>query len=84
MPCGWRAAGPVGAFPAAGVSFRLYAPAEAAVAAAPALAARSGATLVHNRFDDDLSGPLEAQRAFALAFAADLKNWRLAADCRRR
>ena len=50
---------------------------------APALAAKSGATLVHNAFGDDLSGPPEAQRAFVLAFAGDLKNWRLAADCRR-
>jgi hypothetical protein len=69
---------------AGGASFRLYVPADAALAAAPALAARSGATLVHNPFGDDLSGPLEAQRAFALTFAADLKNWRLAADCRLR
>ncbi len=69
---------------AGGASFRLYVPAEAALAAAPALAARSGATLVHNSFGDDLSGPVDAQRAFALTFAADLKNWRLAADCRRR
>ena len=69
---------------AGGASFRLYVPAEAALATAPALAARSGATLVHNSFGDDLSGPLDAQRAFALAFAADLKNWRLAADCRLR
>ena len=67
-----------------GASFRLYNPAATAVAAARALAAQSGATLVHNAFGDDLSGPLETQRAFALAFAADLKNWRLAADCRRR
>ena len=69
---------------AAGASFRLFAPAEAALAAAPALAAKSGAILVHNPFGDDLSGPVEAQRAFALAFAADLRNWRLAADCRLR
>jgi hypothetical protein len=69
---------------AGGASFRLYSPAEAAVAAAPALAAQSGATLIHNAFGDDLSGPIEAQRAFALAFAGDLKNWRLAVDCRQR
>jgi hypothetical protein len=67
-----------------GASFRLYAPAEAAIAAAPALAKRSGATLAHTAFGDDLSGPIAAQRAFALAFASDLKNWRLAADCRLR
>jgi hypothetical protein len=67
-----------------GASFRFYVPADAALAAAPALAARSGATLVHSRFGDDLSGPVDAQRAFALTFAADLKNWRLAADCRLR
>ena len=67
---------------AQGAAFRLYSPAEAAVAAAPALAAKSGATLIHNAFGDDLSGPLEAQRAFALAFAGDLKSWRLTADCR--
>ncbi len=72
------------ALPADGASFRLYVPADAALAAAPALAAKSGATLVHNPFGDDLSGPDEAQRAFALAFAADLENWRLAADCRLR
>ena len=72
------------AIPAGGASFRLYVPTEAAVAAAPALAAQSGATLVHNPFGDDLSGPVEAQRAFALAFAADLKNWRATADCRLR
>jgi hypothetical protein len=72
------------AIAATGASFRLYAPAEAALAAAPALAAKSGATLAHNAFGDDLSGPIEAQRAFALAFGGDLKNWRLAADCRRR
>ena len=70
------------AIPAKGASFRLYAPTEAALAAAPALAAKSGATLVHSAFSDDLSGPVEAQRAFALAFAGDLRNWRLAADCR--
>jgi hypothetical protein len=69
---------------AGGASFRLYAPAEAALAAAPALAAKSGATLVHSPFGDDLSGPVDAQRAFALAFAGDLKNWRLAVDCRLR
>jgi hypothetical protein len=67
-----------------GASFRLYNPAETAVAAIRALAAQSGATVVHNAFGDDLSGPLETQRAFALAFAADLKNWRLGAECRRR
>jgi hypothetical protein len=72
------------AIAATGASFRLYAPAEGAVAAAPALAAKSGVTLVHNPFGDDLSGPVEAQRAFALTFAGDLNNWRLAADCRRR
>jgi len=71
------------AIAAAGASFRLYAPADAPLAGAPALAAKSGATLVHNAFGDDLSGPPEAQRAFVLAFAGDLKNWRLAADCRR-
>ncbi len=65
-------------------SFRLYAPAEAALAAAPALAAKSGATLAHSQFGDELSGPVEAQRAFALAFAGDIENWRLAADCRLR
>ena len=74
----------LGAFPAAGVSFRLFAPAEAALAAAPALAAKSGANLAHSAFGDDLSGPADAQRAFALAFAGDLRNWRLAADCRHR
>ena len=74
----------LGAIAASGASFRLYVPAEAALAAAPALAARSGASLAHSAFGDDLSGPLEAQRAFALAFAAELKNWRLAADCRQR
>ena len=72
------------AIAAAGASFRLYTPGGAAIAAAPALAAQSGATLVHSPFGDDLSGPVEAQRAFALAFAADIKNWRLAADCRLR
>jgi hypothetical protein len=72
------------AITAAGASFRLYTPGSAAIAAAPALAAQSGATLVHNPFGDDLSGPVEAQRTFALAFAADIKNWRLAADCRLR
>ena len=70
--------------PAGGATFRLYVPTDAALAAAPALAAKSGATLVHSSFSDDLTGPLAAQRAFALAFAADLKNWRLAVDCRRR
>lgn len=69
---------------ASGASFRLYAPGEAAIAAAPPLAAKSGATLVHGQFGDDLSGPVEAQRAFALALAGDLQNWRLAADCRLR
>jgi hypothetical protein len=72
------------ALAATGASFRLYVPADAALAAAPALAAKAGATLVHNPFDDDLSGPVEAQRAFALAFAGDLRNWRLAVDCRLR
>ncbi|MGA2487405.1 MAG: hypothetical protein ABSF49_15670 [Roseiarcus sp.] len=67
-----------------GASFRLYDPAEAAIAAAPALAKRSGATLAHTAFGDDLSGPIAAQRAFALAFAGDLENWRPTADCRLR
>ena len=69
---------------AGGGGFRLYSPAETAADAARVLAARSGVTLVHNAFGDDLSGPLEAQRAFAQAFAANLENWRLAADCRQR
>ena len=69
---------------AGGASFRLYVPADAALAAAPALAARSGVNLVHSPFSDDLSGPLDAQRAFMLAFAGDLKNWRPTADCRLR
>ena len=43
---------------------------------------KSGAILIHNAFGDDLSGPLEAQRAFALAFAGDFSRWRLTADCR--
>jgi hypothetical protein len=67
-----------------GASFRLYASTEAALAAAPALAKKSGASLVHNPYSDDLSGPVEAQRAFMLAFAADLENWRPTADCRLR
>jgi hypothetical protein len=66
----------------AGSSFRLYVPADAALAAAAALARQSGATLAHNQFSDDLSGPLDAQRGFVLALAADSKAWRLAADCR--
>jgi hypothetical protein len=63
-----------------GASFQLYVP--ATLAAATALAQQSGATLVHNQFSDDLSGPLDAQRGFALALAADSKSWRRAADCR--
>jgi len=70
------------AIAAQGAGFRLYSPAETSVAAAAALAAKSGATLIHNAFGDDLSGPLEAQRAFALAFASDLSLWRLTAECR--
>jgi hypothetical protein len=70
------------AAPAAdGGSFRLYAPALTPAGAA-ALAARNGAKLAHRQFSDALSGPLAAQRAFALALATDPKNWRLAADCR--
>jgi hypothetical protein len=65
-----------------GASFRLYAPDPAALSTASALAARSGASLTHGRFSDDLGGPLAAQRAFAFALAADMKTWRLAADCR--
>jgi hypothetical protein len=70
------------AAPGPGASFRLYAPAPAALTKAGPLAAALGARLKHSQFADDLSGPLAAQRAFALAFAADPRNWRLAADCR--
>jgi hypothetical protein len=63
-------------------AFRLYAPAPAALITAKPLAAALGATLRHSQFADDLAGPIGAQRAFALALAADPKNWRLAADCR--
>ena len=69
---------------AGGESFRLYEPAPAALEKAAALAAQNGAALAHTQFSDDLTGPVAAQRAFALALAADLKNWRLAADCRAR
>ncbi|THD43204.1 MAG: hypothetical protein E7774_13455 [Bradyrhizobium sp.] len=70
------------AAPAAdGASFRLYAPAPTP-ASADTLAARNGAKLAHLQFSDTLSGPLAAQRAFALALAADPKSWRIAADCR--
>lgn len=67
-----------------GAAFRLFSPAEAALAGASALARQDGATLVHSAFGDDLSGPLDAQRAFVLAFSAEPRNWRAAADCRRR
>jgi len=70
------------AAPGPGASFRLYDPAPAALTKAAPLAATFGATLKHSHFADDLSGPLAAQRAFALAFAADPRDWRLAADCR--
>ena len=72
------------AIPASGASFRLYVPVGCGSRRRSGARRESGATLVHNPFGDDLSGPLEAQRAFALAFAGDLKNWRLAADCRLR
>jgi len=72
------------AVPSGGGSFRLYAPTSAALAAAPALAERNGASLAHDQFSDDLSGPVDRQRAFALGFAADRRNWRLTADCQRR
>jgi len=72
------------AIAAGGASFRLYVPTDAALAAAQPVARQSGATLIHSAFSDDLSGPVEAQRTFALAFANDSKNWRLAVDCRLR
>jgi hypothetical protein len=65
-----------------GAAFRVYEPAASAHDHASALATQNGATLTHGQFSDQLTGPLAAQRAFALALAGDLKNWRLAADCR--
>lgn len=68
------------ALPADGASFRLYVPTSAALASAQS--APGGATIAHGQFSDDLAGPVAAQRAFALALAADLKNWRQTAACR--
>ena len=65
-----------------GAAFRLYQPAPEALDKAPGLLAQNGATLAHSQFSDDLGGPPAAQRAFVLAFAADLKNWRQTTECR--
>jgi len=57
-------------------------PAEAKLSASAGGA--TGVKVVHGALADELSGPIEAERAFALAFAAEPKNWRLVADCRLR
>jgi hypothetical protein len=69
------------AAPAGGASFRLYVPAEAAVARAQTLARQRGVSLTHSPFSDDLSGATDAQRAVVLAFASDLSLWRQTAEC---
>jgi len=61
---------------------RLYEDADPSEARAQALARERGASFAHSRFSDDLSGPVEAQRAFMIELASDLRGWRMSTDCR--
>jgi hypothetical protein len=69
-------------FADAAKEFRLYDEADDFAPRAQEIARERGATLTHNPLSDDLSGPLDAQRASMIELASDAKGWRLAADCR--
>lgn len=61
---------------------RLYEDSDASEARAQAKARERGASLAHTQFSDDLSGPVEAQRAFMIELASDMQGRRMSVDCR--
>jgi hypothetical protein len=72
----------VAQFADAGKEFKLYAEGDDFDARAQGLARERGVTLAHSRFSNDLSGPVQGQKAFMIEIASDLKGWKLSADCR--
>ncbi len=72
----------VAQFTDAGKGFQLYAEGDDFDARAQGVARERGVTLALGQFSNDLSGPVEAQKAFMIEMASDLKGWTLSADCR--
>jgi hypothetical protein len=72
----------VAQFTDAGKRFQLYAEGDDFDARARGVARERGVTLARSQFSNDLSGPVEAQKAFMNAMASDLRGWTLSADCR--
>ncbi len=62
-------------------AFKLYAESDVFHARAPILARERGVTFLHNQFSNDISGPVEGQRAFMIEMASDPTNWKISAEC---
>ncbi len=71
----------VAQFADAGKEFQFYTEGDGFDVRAKTVARERGVTLAHNQFSSDLSGPIDAQKAFMIDLASDLKGWRLSADC---
>jgi hypothetical protein len=67
---------------ARGAAFTILAIDERATERAAALALERGATFKRSAFGDEMSGPVEAQRAFLIDLAAEPALWRTTAKCR--
>jgi hypothetical protein len=62
--------------------FRLYNESDDLQARAQTLAREHGVTFAHNQYGSDLGGPVDAQKAFMVELASDLKGWKMSTDCR--
>jgi hypothetical protein len=65
-----------------GAAFTILAIDEGATERAAALAIERGAVFRGSAFGDEMSGPVEAQRAFLIDLAAEPTLWRTTAECR--
>ena len=74
----------VAEFADAGKEFKFYAEGDDFALRAQGIARERGVIFAHNQFSNDLGGPIDAQKAFMIDLASDLKGWRLSADCRAR
>lgn len=72
----------VAQFADADKEFKLYVESDDFDARAPAVARERGVSLAHDRFSNELGGPVEEQKAFMVEMASDPKNWKISADCR--
>jgi hypothetical protein len=72
----------VAEFADAGKEFRLYDESDDLAPRVQGIAREHGMTFAHGQFGSDLSGPVDAQRAFMIEIASEPKDWTLVTDCR--